>query len=109
MSKRKKQRKPYSDPYGKNKPLQPFQGRCRNNSCSIIVFDKTLLENDGLCPFCFDVRRMERLGKPKKEKQTKQSPTKRRTKVEKTVNIFSQLTQEERKTILLYIEEQPEI
>lgn len=107
MSKRKKQRKPYSDPYGKNKPLQSFQGRCRNNSCSIAVYDKTLLENDGLCPFCFDVRRMERLGKSEKEieeKVGKREKRKRKGKVEKAGEILEGLSKEEIEILLSYIQ-----
>ena len=109
MSKRKKQRKKYSDHYGKNKPLQSFQGRCRNNSCSIAVFDKTLIENDGLCPFCAEALRVINLGREeqkKEEEEDKGTKKKRKGKVEKAGEIFSRLTEEERKLLLDHIQEE---
>ncbi len=52
-------RKRYTDHYGKNRPLQPFQGRCANRVCSIAVYKPTLVEGGGLCPHCADKQRQK--------------------------------------------------
>ena len=45
-------RKHYSDPYGKNRPLNAWQRRCRTAWCRARVFVTTWVNNDGLCANC---------------------------------------------------------
>ncbi len=107
MSRRKKQPKKYSDHFGRDKPLQAFQGRCENKACSIAVFDKTLLQNGGLCPFCADVLRQHRYWKKLEKGEEKGGKGKKRqSRVEKATDLLAQLTEEERELLLTYIEKE---
>ncbi len=106
MSKRKKQPKKYSDYFGRDKPLQAFQGRCKNKACSIAVFDKTLEKNGGLCPFCSDILRQHRYWKKLEKGEEKEEPKKRQSRVEKATDLLAQLTEEERELLLTYIDKE---
>lgn len=58
MSRRRRPPKRYRDPYGKNRPLQAGQGRCRNKVCNAAVWYATLHQYDGQCPNCNDYSRI---------------------------------------------------
>lgn len=55
MAKRR-QRKKYSDPYGRNRPLNAGQKRCQISWCNAAVWSTSLKETESgkmACPNCF--------------------------------------------------------
>lgn len=60
---RSRRPKRYSDPYGKNRPLKVWQGRCRNARCNAATYIGTLKEYGMLCSNCYDEIRIRKLSK----------------------------------------------
>lgn len=58
MASKRRRKKPYKDPYGRNRPLKPGQGRCQNRICSAAVWHTTLEQYEGQCPNCHDLDRL---------------------------------------------------
>ena len=61
MAKGRRRRKPYRDPYGKNRPLQAGQGRCDVKWCNAAVWLRTLAQYEGKCPNCHDAARIREI------------------------------------------------
>ena len=56
MSKRRRQRKRYNDPYGRNRPLVSGQKRCQITWCNAAVWEQSLKITDSgkmACPNCY--------------------------------------------------------